>query len=49
MTTQQKISLAILTKVQAGMSIEQAIDAALGAGTFSKLASDVYDELRARQ
>ena len=48
MTTNQKISLAILSKMQSGMSVREAIDAVLGAGTFEKVASDVYDVLRAR-
>ena len=43
----QKISLAILAKVAAGMSIEAAVDAVLGAGSFTALAGSLYDALKA--
>lgn len=43
-----KISLAILTLVQSGMSLPQAFDAVLGEGAYASLASDLYDTLRAR-
>lgn len=41
------ISLRILTLVQEGFSVRDAFDAVLGAGAYEKLASDVYDQLRA--
>lgn len=47
MTTNQKISAKILAKKAAGMSTKDAIDAVLGIGTFERLASEVYDTLRA--
>lgn len=43
------ISAAIYAKLAEGMTLPQAIDAVLGAGTFEKLAGEVYDELRARK
>jgi hypothetical protein len=45
MTT--KISARILVLMQTGMTLPQAIDAVLGAGTYLKLAGDLYDALRA--
>jgi hypothetical protein len=47
MTTNQKISLAIISKIQGGMTVEQAVDAVLGAGSFKKIAEDVWTALRA--
>lgn len=46
MSAEAKISEAILLNVANGMSLAEAIDAVLGAGTYAKLAGDVYDELR---
>lgn len=46
MTTNQKISLRILTQIKNGMTVREAIDSVLGAGTFENLAGDVYDRLR---
>ena len=46
MTTTQKISLKIAALVAAGMQINEAVDAVLGAGTYEKLAADLYDALR---
>ncbi len=43
------ISAAILARVQKGMSMKDAMDEVLGAGTYEKLAGDVYDQLRAKQ
>ena len=43
----QAISVMILAKVSAGMTVREAFDAVLGAGRFEQLASDIYDELRA--
>ena len=48
MTTNQTISARILVLVATGMTLRQAIDAVLGGGTFERLASEVYSELRAR-
>jgi hypothetical protein len=47
MTTSQKISLAIITKIQGGMTVEQAVDAVLGAGSYQKIAAEVWAALRA--
>lgn len=44
----QQISVAILSKVAQGLSLRDAIDAVLGAGTFEKVAGDLYDALRAK-
>ncbi len=44
--TTQKITARILALVAAGMDIAAAVDAVLGAGTYAKIASDVYDGLR---
>lgn len=46
MTTNQKISLQLLTKIAAGMSVREAFNVVLGAGAFEKLAGDVYDALK---
>lgn len=40
------ISAKILTLVSTGMTVQEALDAVCGAGTFEKLASDLYDALR---
>ena len=48
MTKTQAISMMILAKVAAGMTIREAFNAVLGQGRFEQLASDLYDELRAR-
>jgi len=42
-----EISRRIAVKVAEGMSVRDAIDAVLGAGTFAALASDLYDALQA--
>ncbi len=42
-----KISALILAKVAEGMSASQAVNAVLGAGTFEKLAGELYEALRA--
>lgn len=42
------ISAAILAHIAAGMAPNAALDAVLGEGTFSRLAGELYDELRAR-
>lgn len=44
----KKISQLILANVRKGMKADEAIDDLLGPGTFKKLASDLYDKLRAR-
>ncbi len=49
MTTTQKISAMILAQMtQNGGNLREAINTVLGAGTFEKLASDVYDALKAK-
>jgi hypothetical protein len=48
MTMTPIISLRIITLQQAGMTLPAAFDAVLGAGSYDKLASDLYDELRAK-
>lgn len=48
MTTAQKISIAILAKVNSGMTIRDAFDAVLGLGAYDKLASGLHDELNGR-
>lgn len=42
----QVISAMILNEVTKGASVKDAVNKVLGAGTFEKLASDVYDGLR---
>lgn len=42
------ISQKILAKIATGMTVAEAIDAVLGAGTHARIASDVYDALRAK-
>lgn len=41
------ISARIIALVAGGMTVPAAVDAVLGAGTFAKLASELYDALRA--
>lgn len=48
MNTNQIISARILAHIDTGLRVDQAIDAVLGAGTYSKLAGDLYDALRAK-
>lgn len=47
MAKNAEISRQILAKIAAGMTIETAVDAVLGAGSYAKIASDLYDALRA--
>lgn len=42
-----EISRRILALVAQGVEIRAAVNAVLGAGTFEKIAADVYDALRA--
>lgn len=42
------ISRMIVSKVNAGMQIDQAVDAVLGAGTYKRIAGEVYHALRAK-
>jgi hypothetical protein len=42
------ISRMILAKQAQGMSVRDAIDAVLGAGTYDRIAGEVYDALRSR-
>lgn len=46
-TKNEAISLMIIQKMAAGLTVRQAIDAVLGAGVSANLISDVYDTLRA--
>lgn len=46
MTTHQIISARILAHVANGMELRDAIDTVLGAGTYSRLAGEIYDTLR---
>jgi hypothetical protein len=46
--TNAKISARIIALRAAGLSTRDAVDAVLGAGTYSKIAGEVYDTLRAR-
>jgi hypothetical protein len=47
MTKNESISARILALVSGGMTVEDAIDTVLGAGTSAKLVGDLYDALRA--
>jgi hypothetical protein len=42
------ISAQIMAHMNNGMTLSEAFDAVLGEGAYAKLASDVYDELRAK-
>lgn len=42
------ISAAIMAHRENGMSLRDAFDAVLGEGAYAKLASDLYDALRAK-
>lgn len=46
MNTNAIISARILTLVAEGFTLRAAVDEVLGAGTYDKVASDVYDALR---
>ena len=48
MTKTQEISRRIKNLVDSGMPVKDAFDAVLGVGSYAKLASDLYDELRAK-
>lgn len=41
------ISDLIIREVESGKTVPQAVDAVCGAGTFERLASDLYDAFRA--
>ena len=43
-----KISALIAKEIQDGKDVSAAIDAVLGAGVFSALASELYDALRTK-
>lgn len=43
----QIISAKIAAHLAAGMTIQQAFDAVLGAGAYARVAREVYDALRA--
>lgn len=42
------ISARIISKVGEGLSVADAIDAVLGAGTYKQLANEIYDALAAK-
>lgn len=42
------ISAQILSLKAAGMTTREAVDAVLGAGTYSRIAGEIYDALRAK-
>jgi uncharacterized protein YoaH (UPF0181 family) len=44
----ETISLRILVLMHQGMSIKEAIDAVLGAGTYEVIAGEIYEKLRAQ-
>lgn len=44
----QIISAKILLEMQKGKTVDQAIDAVLGAGAYAKMAGELYDALRAK-
>ncbi len=46
MSATATISARILFHVSQGMTINQAVDAVLGAGTYATFASDIYSTLR---
>lgn len=48
MTKTQKISAAIVAQVEAGKSVKDAMNAVCGAGSFERLASELYNELRVK-
>lgn len=48
-TLTQRISMAILMQVAAGSTVQEAIDAVLGAGTHAALAGELYEALRAKR
>jgi len=41
-----KISARIVALVSGGMTLKSAVDMVLGAGTYDKIAADVYNALR---
>ena len=45
-TMNAKISARIIEQIKAGKSLEDAINAVLGAGTYSQIVDDLYDALR---
>lgn len=47
-TKNAQISAAIISLRQEGMSMRDAINQVLGAGTYEQIASDLYDALRAK-
>jgi hypothetical protein len=47
-TKNKAVRLLILQKMAAGMSAPEALDAVCGAGTYKRLAGDLWAELRKR-
>ncbi len=45
-TKNEAISRMIIEALDNGHSVDEAIDAVLGAGTYAKVASELYDALR---
>lgn len=48
MTKQQAISALILAEVAKGSTIQEAFDAVLGAGSYKRLAGEVWEAFRAQ-
>lgn len=48
MTKNEAIRQMILAKMARGMTVDQALDAVCGPGTFAKLAEDTYHAIRAK-
>lgn len=46
LTSNQKISTLIASEIANGSDAKTAIDKVLGEGTFDKLASELYDQLK---
>jgi hypothetical protein len=47
-SAQSTISARILVCTAMGMTMAEAVDAVLGAGTYARVAGEVYDTLRAK-
>ncbi len=48
MTKNQQISAAILNHVASGKSVQEAYDAVFGAGSYVKMAGEIYDQINAK-
>lgn len=49
MNTNQKISLRILALVASGMALKDAFDAVLGAGSWTKVAGDIWEAFQKKE